>query len=65
MTIEKCPECSYQILDQLPSCPKCGRPFTMNSAFNDVPLPDVGIYTSDDGIYMQDMTAGSKTSDSF
>lgn len=42
MAIRRCPECNYKIPDQPPSCPKCGRPFTMNSAFNDVSLPDAG-----------------------
>lgn len=61
MAIRRCPECNYKIPDQPQSCPKCGSPFTMNSAFNDVLLPDIGFYASDDDIYTQDTTVSSNT----
>lgn len=61
MATIKCPECNRKISDQAMSCPKCGRPLNISSAFNNFPPPNVGIYTPNADIYTQDMTSSSKS----
>ncbi|MCM1048465.1 MAG: TM2 domain-containing protein [Clostridiales bacterium] len=57
----KCPECNCKISDKALSCPKCGRPLSMGSAFNDFPPLDAGIYTSNEDIYAQNMEESLKS----
>lgn len=61
MATIKCPECNRKISDQAMSCPKCGRPLNVSSAFNDFPPPNIGMYTSNADIYTQDMAASAKS----